>query len=66
MGDPQGYGTHGTGAYWWGRSLPAETTGEYTEAYQACFPTNDYICKIQGLPSVFLKREKPVDTGVPN
>lgn len=34
MGDPQGYGTHGTGAHWRGRSLPAETTGD---AYQSFF-----------------------------
>lgn len=40
MGDPQGYGTDGTGAHWRGRSLPAETTGD---ASKACFPTKDII-----------------------
>lgn len=37
VGDTQGHRTHWTGTHWWGRGLPAETTGKSSEAHQNLF-----------------------------
>jgi len=55
MGDTQGHRTDRPGAHWWGRGLPAETTGKDNEAHR-----NLFLCEgICVLVCVLLLRKRP-------